>query len=109
MRYLRTYESTNLPTYDELLYKYVTTFHSEKEFIEWCLDKNEKYTESDVDWYNVMGYDLPLELDLPSYNKEITEILCDVATVDLDDPAYADLRSGKISIDEWIESIKYNL
>jgi len=108
MRYLKTYEN-NTPSISELEYKFIMGFKSEENFLQWCVDVNDVDDPDLIDWDNIIGWYLPIEFGLPTYNNDIIEILSDVATIDLDDLSYDDLRSGKITYNEWKEVNKYNL
>ncbi len=111
MKNLKTFEGMNIPekTKEEIEYWFITYFTSEEDFNEWCMEKDGVDDVEYVSFDNIIGYSIPMELDLPTYS-DYDEVIGDIISeIDLDDPNYADLRSGKIGFGEWKESIKYNL
>lgn len=97
-------------TKSEIEYWFIMTFKNEKEFEDWCMEKSDVEDPDDISFDNVIGYDIPVELGLPTYDGRYDQIIGEVISeINLNDPMYDDLRSGMITYDEWKETNKYNL
>jgi len=97
-------------TKSEIEYWFIMTFKNEKEFIYWCMKKDDVKFPDDVVYGNIIEYDIPVELGLPTSDGRYTEIIDQVISeIDLNDPKYDIVRSGVITYDEWKNTLKYNL
>jgi len=117
MKHLKKFETLNQvsnpdrieKTRSEIEYWFITTFNSEEDFNTWCMEMNDVDDVDDVQFDNIIGYDIPMELGIATYDDH-GEVISDVlAEIDLDYENYKDLRSGEVTYEEWIETNKYNL
>ena len=94
-----------------VMYKYIKMFQDDEEFNDWCLSIDDEADDmGNIDWDNIIGYDLPNEFDLATYDEEIMNVISTVLQdINLNDPRYKYLRNGNISLEEWQEVNRYNI
>jgi hypothetical protein len=67
--------------YDSIKRKVNQFFDTEEEFLEWCMEQNNSDDPDNIDFDNIIAYDIPvLLLGLNPYNEDLSDILVDVVS-----------------------------